>query len=319
MKLLIGYDGTGYSEAAVLDLHLAGLPDDCEVTVLNANERLEQALVIDRARAATASVVHEFEAERQLELEAIVGDARRVAEAGAELILREFPNWKVEPVGVAGDPAGALIREATVRQPDLVIVGSQGRSALGRLFFGSVSKSVLDHAGVSVRIARQSDRKAMAAPRILAAVDGSPDSEIMLREISNRRWPEGTEIRLIAVDDPLKRSDDGYVIWNFEHDRPEENARSREWTHRVITIPIQNLQAFGIKAFGVIRWGDAGNIILQEADEWNADAIFLGARGLGRFKRFLLGSVSSFVAARAACTVEVVRERQIEPEEEPTS
>lgn len=319
MKLLIGYDGTGYSDAAVEDLHLAGLPDDCDVTVLNANERLEQAMVIDRARAATASVAHEPDAERQLELEAIVSDAQRVADAGATLIIREFPKWKVEPIGLAGDPGGALVREAAVREPDLVVVGSQGRSALGRLFFGSVSKSVLDHSGVSVRIARKRKREEGAAPRVLAAVDGSPDSEVMLREISNRRWPEGTEIRLIAVDDPLKRSDDGYVIWNFEHDRPEDNARSREWMHRVITVPIQNLQAFGIKAFGVIRWGDAGNIILQEADEWNADAIFLGARGLGRFKRFLLGSVSSFVAARANCTVEVVRERQNDADKESTT
>lgn len=315
MKLLIGYDGTSYSDAAATDLKLAGLPDRGEATVLNAAELIEQALVIDRARAAMASVAHELESERQSELEAVVKDAQRVADTGARLILREFPNWRVEPIGVAGDPAGALIREATVRKPDLVVVGSQGRSALGRLFFGSVSKSVLDHSGVSVRIVRQRSRDESAPPRILVAVDGSDDSNIMLREISHRSWPEGTQIRLIAVDDPLKRSEDGYLIWNFEHDRPEDNPKSRAWIHRVLTQPIQNLQAFGINAFGVIRWGDAGNRILQEAEEWGTDSIFMGARGLGRIKRFLLGSVSSFVAAHAKCSVEVVRAPQTESEE----
>ena len=48
-------------------------------------------------------------------------------------------------------------------------------------------------------------------------------------------------------------------------------------------------------------------MILHEAGEWNADTIFVGARGIGRLKRFLLGSVSSAVAAHADCSVEVVR------------
>ena len=52
-------------------------------------------------------------------------------------------------------------------------------------------------------------------------------------------------------------------------------------------------------------------MILNEADEWKADSIFLGARGLGRFKRFLLGSVSSTVAAKAVCSVEIIREQNI--------
>lgn len=34
---------------------------------------------------------------------------------------------------------------------------------------------------------------------------------------------------------------------------------------------------------------------------------FQSARGIGRFERFSLGGVSSIVAARAACSVEIVR------------
>ncbi len=46
---------------------------------------------------------------------------------------------------------------------------------------------------------------------------------------------------------------------------------------------------------------------LAEAESWGADCIFLGAKGQSRVERFLLGSVSSAVAQRAACSVEVVR------------
>jgi nucleotide-binding universal stress UspA family protein len=48
-------------------------------------------------------------------------------------------------------------------------------------------------------------------------------------------------------------------------------------------------------------------LLVQQADQWRADCIFVGARGLSRLERLLLGSVSSAVAARARCAVEVVR------------
>jgi len=51
-------------------------------------------------------------------------------------------------------------------------------------------------------------------------------------------------------------------------------------------------------------------LLLGEAESWGADCIFVGAKGMGRIERFLLGSVSSAVAARAHCSVEVVRDQK---------
>jgi nucleotide-binding universal stress UspA family protein len=51
--------------------------------------------------------------------------------------------------------------------------------------------------------------------------------------------------------------------------------------------------------------------IVEGAEGWRADSIFVGACGTGsRLGRFLLGSVSAAVAARAHCSVEVTRERE---------
>ena len=55
--------------------------------------------------------------------------------------------------------------------------------------------------------------------------------------------------------------------------------------------------------------GDPKRLLLQEAERFGADTIFVGAKGLSRIERVLLGSVSATVAARAPCSVEIVRWR----------
>lgn len=49
-------------------------------------------------------------------------------------------------------------------------------------------------------------------------------------------------------------------------------------------------------------------MILDVAQEQNADLIVVGARGLTGFERFLLGSVSSKLSHHAPCSVMIVRE-----------
>jgi nucleotide-binding universal stress UspA family protein len=67
------------------------------------------------------------------------------------------------------------------------------------------------------------------------------------------------------------------------------------------------LRTRGLTVSSVIKEGDPKHILLDEAEQWEADSLFVGARGLSLMERFLLGSVSAAVAARAHCSVEVVR------------
>ena len=48
-------------------------------------------------------------------------------------------------------------------------------------------------------------------------------------------------------------------------------------------------------------------VILDRAAEWDADAIFLGARGLNPIERLLIGDVAAAVAMGAPCSAEVTR------------
>jgi nucleotide-binding universal stress UspA family protein len=53
----------------------------------------------------------------------------------------------------AGEPAEQIVAEAADGSYDIVIVGSRGRGAMGRLVLGSVSAEVIAHAPCPVLVA----------------------------------------------------------------------------------------------------------------------------------------------------------------------
>jgi nucleotide-binding universal stress UspA family protein len=84
----------------------------------------------------------------------------------------------------------------------------------------------------------------------------------------------------------------------------EEKARIK----KMIDEAVVRLTAAELKTDVVVKEEEPKRLLVAEAESWGADCIFVGARGMGRIERFLLGSVSSAVAARAHCSVEVVRD-----------
>ncbi|MEW6223131.1 MAG: universal stress protein [Chloroflexota bacterium] len=53
-----------------------------------------------------------------------------------------------------GDPGDMIVSAAEAERADMVIVGSHGRGAVGRLFIGSVSEHVVRHAPCPVLVVR---------------------------------------------------------------------------------------------------------------------------------------------------------------------
>jgi Universal stress protein UspA and related nucleotide-binding proteins len=68
------------------------------------------------------------------------------------------------------------------------------------------------------------------------------------------------------------------------------------------------LKGAGLSVSTIHKESDARFLLVNEAENWDADCIFVGAQGLNTIERFLLGSVSSYVATHAPCSVEVIRE-----------
>jgi nucleotide-binding universal stress UspA family protein len=304
MKVLIAYDGSAHAEAAIDDMRRAGLPPQTE------------AMVVSVAH-------HGFPETKQPGTEAgefgnpwkaTMQEAETLAENGRIRVQSAFPGWSVSSEPLWGDPAKMLLKTIDVWKPDLVVIGSHGRSIAVRLLLGSVSTELVHHAPCSVRVVR-GPAKGEGPIRVLIATDGSEQAEACVDAVARRSWPHGTQVRVLAVMQSLIpavqempafagktfATEPAYRIIEATDER--EKARLR-WTSDTAK---ERLQQAGLIADAVVVDGDPRREINGEAERWHADSLFVGARGLGALDRLLLGSVSGAVVNHAHCAVEIVR------------
>jgi nucleotide-binding universal stress UspA family protein len=84
-------------------------------------------------------------------------------------------------------------------------------------------------------------------------------------------------------------------------------ANERVRINEAVNAAVKKLEGIGLITSSVVKEEDPKNLLCAEAESRDADCIFLGCTGTGRIERMLIGSVSSAVAVRAHCSVEIVR------------
>ena len=311
MKILIGFDGSQYADAALADLKRAGLPKQAQVMVVCVAERwLPPPPPSSYEIVAQAQQVRAPADLRRVYSKncSAAKSALALAQAAGDRIKSDFPQWEVRADSWCGSPAWEIIYEADNWKPDLIVVGSHGRSGLGRFVLGSVSQRVLTEARCSVRIARGQDVEVDRPVKIIIGVDGSLGSTAAVRAASKRTWPQNSEAALVVVDDPFLPESVGTLVPPLAHLIEEDKQNELAWAARIAKQAAALLDRSPIKVTQVLRQGDPKRELPKAAQEWGADCIFVGSAGFSnRFERFVLGSVSAAVAARAHCTVEVVR------------
>jgi nucleotide-binding universal stress UspA family protein len=287
MKILVAYDGSGCADAALDDLRRAGLPADAHIKVLSVVENwlpppsgLEIIEHIDRDQEYLA-----------------------LARRGGIRLVSMAPGWDVKSESGAGSPATEIVEKADEWGADLVVVGSHGRTALGQFFFGSVSQKVLHEAHCSVRVARGRIEEPDTPVRLIVGVDGSDDAAAAVEAVAARKWPAGSEARIVNATWAMPQITSHRMVGPITEWIIEEKARVK----KMIDEAIGKLSAAALRTDAVVKEEEPKRLLVAEAESWGADCIFVGARGMGRIERFLLGSVSSAVAARAHCSVEIAR------------
>ena len=315
MKILIAYDGSSCAEAALDDLVRAGLPQAGEFAVMSVAEVWLAPENLRRqweAENPDSDYLNEINRKHDKQSKETIAEFATLANHAAERLRGMFPGWTVSAEAASGSPAWEVLTKADNFKPDLIVAGSQGRSAVGRFFLGSISQKILTEAHCSVRVARGRVEVDPTSVRIVIGFDGSEGAQAAVEAVVKRRWHEGSEFRLIvATDQAAPSSFDRFVPPTAVKWVEDEMNSEIERMEKLAAPALQILKNANCAAMLQTIAGNPKKILVEEATRWNADAIFVGANRFGsRIERFLLGSVSAAVAARAHCTVEVVRKQQ---------
>ena len=299
MKVLIAYDGSDCSDAALDDLPRAGLPGHVDARVFSVVGMAVTDALYPVQALSTPMASYPLRQPDALPAPAkLIEQMRNIAGSAADRLRRQFPAWTIDMETGYGVPGPLIVDQTKTWKADLVLMGSHGRHGVSRLMTGSVSQHVLNHSCCAVRITHRTAGRSSDPIRLLVALDTSLDAARALRAIISRAWPAGTEARAIGVVD-ADAADSAAT--------PDRVEQLRGRVANVLRDAAGDLRRGGLVASHQVLTGEPSLVIIQESADWDADCIFLGARGIGAIQRLMLGSVSSQVAAHAHCSVEVIR------------
>jgi nucleotide-binding universal stress UspA family protein len=153
MRILIGVDGSEYSDAALDEVAHRTWPGGTEILVVHAMEM--PVVPTPEVWSLPADYYERLERVCLQQADQIVCAALQKLSALGDAVT-------VTSKVVQGAPKTAILEQAEKWRADLIVVGSHGYPTWERLLLGSVSQAVVSHAKCSVEVVRLQQKKAAA-------------------------------------------------------------------------------------------------------------------------------------------------------------
>src|SRR4051812_33217776 len=125
MKVLIGYDGSSFADAAIDDLQRAGLPADSQALVLTVADVWPTLPPMYRDSLTPGPTELTFavaDAAKQM-IQTAQDEAKELAKKARARVAALFPTWTVDCEALSDSPASALTERAQAWGADLVVIG----------------------------------------------------------------------------------------------------------------------------------------------------------------------------------------------------
>lgn len=209
-------------------------------------------------------------------------------------------------------PTEAILRFASERGSDLIVMGTHGRSGLGHFLLGSVTEEVARLAACPVLSVRGGlhELSEEVPRRLLVAVDFSVHAEVAEEHAGELARAIGGTIDLVhVVEDP------GYPDFYFPvpAERLRQLQEMREEAARRLETRMDRWREAGLAGETEVRIGRPAPEIVTAAEEHAADLVVVGSHGRTGWKRVLLGSVAEGVVRRSFRPVLVVKREAAAP------
>jgi nucleotide-binding universal stress UspA family protein len=202
-------------------------------------------------------------------------------------------------------PADGILDYLEQNPVDVVVMGTHGRSPLGRFFLGTVTEKIVRHAPCSVLTVakhRENYRDNPDFKKILVPYDFSEYSVEALLQARGLNRIYHADLQVLHVLAPQLQPF-FYELWKISNvtDLPkfEKNAK------RALRMSLDKhgLQDLRARVETGRRGARASEIIVKFAEENLVDLIVMGTRGLTGVDRVLLGSTAERVVRTARCPV----------------
>ena len=150
--------------------------------------------------------------------------------------------------------------------------------------------------------------------KILIATDGSRFGQAAIDAAADIiKQPDEAQVKIVTVVEPAAFNEIETLIESTEELADSSNPAARQ----ADAVGKQSADDFRkkfpaskIDVSNEVLGGPAARVIVERAEEWDADLIVVGSHGYGFWKRAWLGSVSDRVARHATCSVLIVRQKQ---------
>lgn len=205
----------------------------------------------------------------------------------------------IRPICAVGEPYERLVAEAESGSRDLIVLGVKGHSFVERALLGNVTRRVVGYTSKDVLVIPL--HTSIGWERLLVASDCSPGSEPALSRALELAAAYGSELTVVtAMDLPIRAQGEALGVSGEVMRRCQDHVAEVQRRGEPLNLKVQ----------GVVRRGQAYQVITELARERQMDLIIIGSHGHTSLTRLLMGGVTERVIGHAPCPVLVVKRQE---------
>ncbi|MGE0469086.1 MAG: universal stress protein [Nitrospira sp.] len=216
-----------------------------------------------------------------------------------------------------GIPSEEVLSVATEEDPDLIVVGTRGKTGLAHVLLGSTAERIIRGApcpvlavrgeGQGRELVEQGRRNPADLDRILVPVDFSDCSLDALEYGALVAQRSKASVKILHVLEPVSYGLD----FTLPH-REKREAIRVAYTKRLLEL-VSALATAGVPSESLIVGGLPTDSILDAARTQPADLIVMGTHGRRGLSHALFGSIAESVLRKSSCPVLTVRSPKFRP------